>query len=362
MKKKIFAAICVFALAIIAFTATVFAERKTEFPVDLIHRSYSSDYVTRINSFEITDVENIPGKYLNRISYELDYTELSGSGSIYMSLRCYDEAGYPIKDLHINPYMEYIDVPDTTAMIEIMPENPTENSQTYFYCKYVNVYAPDGRILAVTDLQVPVYKLVGWSEAVTMMARDENGTFSRSIKISPYDVAAYEAVGWYTIEGTLFELIKGDYYEFKAAWDYNSMIEKTDLGINYLAGTKYEQMLYTMRTEAMDLWRNSCGAPLGVIEYEISENSIGTPEVTIAFRNVSYKKIIAYEMTFTCYNVFGKVEKSYYDYFYDDEADMAPAQVGGGTWTLYGADSVYTVENIRITEVVFEDGTKWYGK
>ena len=32
------------------------------------------------------------------------------------------------------------------------------------------------------------------------------------------------------------------------------------------------------------------------------------------------------------------------------------------TWTLYGADSVQTVKNIRVIEVVFEDGTKWVGK
>ena len=109
----------------------------------------------------------------------------------------------------------------------------------------------------------------------------------------------------------------------------------------------------------MDKWRNSSGAPIGVIGYTLSENSIGTPEVKIYFRNISYKKIVAFKVKFTCYNIFGDLEKSYYDAYYTDSANLDVAKTKSYTWTLYGADSVHTVNNIYITEIVFEDGTKW---
>lgn len=99
-----------------------------------------------------------------------------------------------------------------------------------------------------------------------------------------------------------------------------------------------------------------------MINYKIGKDSIGTPELTLYFRNLSYKKIVAYKVKFDCYNIFGNYESTYYDYYYDDSANLDIAGSTGATWTLYGADSVNTVKNIRVFEIVYEDGTKWYGK
>ena len=360
MKKKILASIFVFVLTYTALTATVFAERKTELQVTLIQDSILNRQLT-IRTFEVTKVENLygqSGKYLNRVHFNMEYNDPSGFGDLYLVFMCYDAQGMPLKTVDFNSYSKYIDVPDTTAMIEITMEDPTANSQSYLYCKYVNVYAPDGRVMAVTDLQVPVYELVGWSKGVTMYAY-ENGGFARTITVSPYDVEAYKAVGWYTKEAVEYKKIQNSYNAYKTVGDYNSIIKLVDNNLSKLAGTEYEDDLYAIRTEAMDLWRNATGAPLGVINYKLSENSIGTPEVSIEFRNISYKKIVAFKLKFTCYDIFGDVEDSYYDYYYIDSANLDVAKSNTYIWTLYGAESVHRIENIHLTEVVFEDGTKW---
>ena len=336
--------------------------RKTELPIELVRAAYGGNEVTRIDKFDIVSVENLPGKYLNRIHYELECTDVSGSGSSYMILYCYDAAGEHIKTVNIRKYNDYVDVPDTTAMIELSIEKEAENNQMYFYCEYANVYATDGRVLKVPTLQVPIYELVGWHGEVAMYAKDEAGNYTRSIKISPFEVEAYEAVGWSSKERILYDITEEAFNEFKGAKQYPEMFNTTLVGVGTLSGTRFEQKAYDLRTKAMDTWRSAIGRPMGVMGYNLSENSIGTPKISIAFANISYKKVIAYKVKFTCYDVFGNVEGSYYDTFYDDDANIAAAGTVTTTWTLYGADSVHTVKNIRVIEVVYEDGTKWYGK
>ena len=53
----------------------------------------------------------------------------------------------------------------------------------------------------------------------------------------------------------------------------------------------------------------------------------------------------------------------YNDYYRDLDANIAVAGSYWATWTLpYWLSDTYSVRNIRVTEVVFEDGTKWVGK
>lgn len=335
----------------------VYTTQKTKLPVIMQHQPYSGNpYTVTLNKFEVKSITaNSDGTL--RVSFDIDYTDSYGYGYMYVKINCYDASGVFLKKVGFNKYSDYIDVPFATATIEFTVENPASGHNTYIYSNPVNVYTPDGRVITVTDLQVPAYEAVGWSKAVTMYAPD-----SRTIVISPFEISAYEAVGWYTYEGVLFNEFKNNYYNvLKPSGDYNSVFEAVNTLLPYVSGTKYEQSVYGVRDEAMNLWRSQSGRPMGVINYTLGKNSIGTPEVTINFRNISYKKIIAYKVKFDCYNVFGGYEETYYSYYYDDDADLAVAGTVRTTWTLYGADSVNTVKNIRVTEAVFEDGTKWYG-
>ncbi len=346
MKKKLTLLFITIFAGIIIFGTTVFAERMYECPVTITR---STGTTGTINKFEVTKVENLPGKYLNRIHYIFEE-----SGTCLLDVICYNNQGLPIKTVDFNQYMDYIDVPDTTAMIELVDFSPEKYTNSLFYSNYINVYSADGRVMGITDLQLPIYEMVGWYSEVTMYADD-----GRTFKISPFQVDDYQKVGWYTWDAFLFKGVQNLYNEYKAEKDYNAILGLVEYILPDFIGTKYEQDLYAIRTEAMDLWRKSSNSPLPYVEYALSENSIGTPEAKIWFTNVSYKPIIAFKVKFTCYNVFGELENTYYNHYFADDLLINPAETYWVSWTLNGADSVNTITNIRVTEVVFSDGTKW---
>ena len=361
MKKKILITLFAVVTVLLAFSATTYAAQKTELPVTMTgNPHYYSEEVVTLNSFEVTNVVR-QSETRNKVEYSIDYNNITSYADLYIEINCYDDLGYLIETVDFNYYRTYVDVPNNTATIEFTMENAVGDSDSYLYRNFVTVYAPDGRTLRITDLQVPLYESVGWSRPVTMYA-PVDGVFSRTIEVPPYEVEAHEAVGWYTAEGVMYYATQQLCNKYKLEKDYEAIFLTVEAALKSLTGTKYEAELYTIRTEAMNLWRNACGKPMGLISYSVGENSIGTPEVTLYFRNLSYKKILAYKVKFDCYDIFGSRENSYYSTFYDDDADMEIAENTGATWTLYGADSVHTVKNIRVVEVVFDDGTKWYGK
>ena len=332
------------------------------FPITLID---SKGGALIIQSLTVTDVYEEDGK--TKIKYTVDYTNNNYYDFEY-EITLYDESGKECGSKITSTYKGrgrnteswIITTVNPVAMLEFTSNS--QYSQSYFHNKSVNIYASDGRVMAVHDLRVPAYEKVGWKGEVTMYAY-ENGGFTRSIKVKPYEEEAYRQVGWYTKEEVskkqAFDGVVSKIENYKASKQYNDIFVLIDSSLPDYMGTRYEQPLYDYRTEAMDLWRNSSGAPLGVLDYSVSENSIGTPKVSINFRNISHKKILAFKVKFTCYDIFGDLEESYYNSFYIDSANLDVAKSRSYTWTLYGADSVHTVKNIRVTEVVFEDGTKW---
>ena len=126
-------------------------------------------------------------------------------------------------------------------------------------------------------------------------------------------------------------------------------------------GTATETKLLSCRNEIMDLWREEINSPLAVLNYIIGRNNSGTPTATISFRNISHKKIISFVVKFNCYNSYGKLEYTNYTTYSALNTNLDVAKANGWVWTLGGARNVKTLGDFRVTEVVFEDGTKWYG-
>ena len=336
--------------------------RKTQLPVILKNKSGAE---TRIDSFEITSVEAISA-YNIEVKFKIKGNKFNGKYWDSIHAICYDVNGNYIETRDMT-YLyddeertDDVMLPINTASIELVANDPVEDSQSYLYCKYVNVYAPDGRVMGVTDLQVPTYELVGWYREVTLYALSENGT--KSVVIPAYKQADYEKVGWYTAENLERKIILDKFAEYRKNRQYNEVFVYFNKIYFSYYNTDFGKTLLEVRTAAMDEWRNYCGRPMGLMEYSLSKNNAGTPEVTISFRNISYKNIIAFKVKFDCYNVFGEREIPYANYFYTDKTNFGSTEYNRYTWTLYGTDSVHTVKNIRVTEVVFADGTKWYGK
>ena len=311
---------------------------------------YSSSVT--LEKFDITGIEYIKDEGKLRIHYDME-----SSDYISLVFNCYNSKGEIIKEADFNYYMDYIDVPSSTVGFTLTQEETVTSTYTYTgkYKHFVQIdmYAMDGRGIWMYDLQAPIYKTVGWYEAVEMYAAD-----GRTCKVPPYQVTAYEKVGWYTVEGYLYYLLEKEVNTALANKNYNDALALLEEYGSTLDGTKYEYSVSLLESKAMDKWRSILRCPIAILDYEIGDY-YGTTTATIYVRNISYKKITAFKLQFTCYNIFGEVEDTYYDYYYCDDADLAKIEGAGYTWKLYGADSVDKIKNIRVTEVVFADGTKW---
>lgn len=437
MKKKLF--LVGFAiLSAVLMSVSASALRMSSLPVTMKEDVYTyieDDSIT-IKSFEVTKVENLAGQYKNRIHYSLGYSE---NGYVSLVMICYDASGYPVSTLDVNKYMTYIDVPDTTATIEFTIKSPEANSDTYMYCKYVNLYSYSGAI-AVTDLQVPVYKMVGWYEGVTMYAYDgrsievspfqveayENVGWSRpvtmykdsnsidvspyavesyensgwqrgqimysidgrtievspyeadnyaevgwyypvtvyaldgrSLEISPFHLADYQNVGWYTASGYIYYDVQQRYNRNKANGDYYANIELAYDAWEYLEGTEYESSVLGIFSEAKAYLLKHTRGPIYIVGSSVTEDSY-SKDINIRMFNVSDKDIIAFKCTFDIYDIFGSKLRNPYDNYVSTDAGLDSGDTTTYTWDLYTVDTAYSIKNIRITEVVYSDGTKWY--
>lgn len=84
--------------------------------------------------------------------------------------------------------------------------------------------------------------------------------------------------------------------------------------------------------------------------------------VTFGFRNLSYKKIVSYPLDFDCYDINGRWVDRHYDGCYHNDADRGVTEKERVETSFYSGNNIHTVKNVRLTEVVFEDGTKWNRK
>lgn len=351
--KRLFLGI--FAVATVSvLNASVFAQRQSECPVTFTSVDELGDSSFTMTDFEVNSVDNLTGTGKSRITYSLN----TSSEYIFMDMvmRCYDHNGMPLEVLDFNPQAEYTDVPELTAMLELEPKYSDESGDTYFYCKYVNVYSTDGRALGIPLLQVPLYKNVGWHEAVKLYSLD-----GRTIEVAPYDVEAYQQVGWYVWEDRAFAYAEQKYAENRDVGKHYENIQLTTFWLNYLTGTKHEFSLYALRTSAMDLWRNEVKAPVACSGVSF-ENTDGETYVSINVTNVDYKKVVSFKCTFDIYDSDGNSTGYDYKYYYTTNANLVPAGSQSFKWKNATANNPQGIRNFRMLEVVYEDGTKWWSE
>lgn len=134
--------------------------------------------------------------------------------------------------------------------------------------------------------------------------------------------------------------------------------------LDYPAFGHASQIIDNALLSVCDKWRAAIKAPIAMCGYHISYNSIGIPEATICFTNISRKTITAFKASFDCYDGFGNsantyswIGASFNGYMQGDW--LTPCNNDNYTWTLYSHDRTDNIRNIRITEVVFSDGTSW---
>lgn len=360
--KKIITVFVISILAVCAVNLTSFAEQKTELPVVIRHKDRGKyEGTMRVDSFKVIGIENVKETRMT-IRYEFEYQTVPGIDPRFDILAiCYNEAGYEVGKAALYTTQNTLEIPRETATIEICSRIPAGDSESYLYREYVKVYAPDGRERTITNLQVPTYTSVGWYAAVTMYAPSSNGAFNgasiRTKQVSPFKVEEYEKVGWYTYEGVVLYHLRRECNNYMAEEKYNAVFEAVEEKLDFFRGTKYEKELYTIRTEAMNKWRNSIYRPMGCISYKITNRNSSSPGLEFQLRNLSYKKIVLYKIEYSYCDAYGNVVKNMYTI--EDDSVVGIAESSKIERGFSGGSRTTSLQNIRVTYVLFEDGTIW---
>ena len=363
MKKTLISfAILLFAI-IGLFSVSASAQRFTQLPITI--NGSSSSYTPKLftlTDFKIGVVPDTTQRYMNTAQVTI-YGEFNKGSSLTLRFTCFDASGNHLRTINrelyqsnfikddsgaSRAYMEF-PIPDVTASIEMGSATPGSWNNTYYYCKYMNVYSSDGRAMGIHDLLLPVYENCGWYGPVTMYALD-----GRTTEIPYSAVEEYKSAGWYTYEDYCYTLFTQNYDSYTHTGNYSSAFYCIEDAISNLAGTYYENSLYTYKTNLMDAWRKKINGPLA-----ICSDFVAAGNLNVTFRNVSYKTIIALKIQLDCYDVFDDYIKDYYDYYYYTGINIKPGEAKTLSWD----DIPYKtnrVRRLRVTQAVYSDGTSWY--
>ena len=149
-------------------------------------------------------------------------------------------------------------------------------------------------------------------------------------------------------------VFRDNYNYFISLNEYESILSDVETCLAHLSGTVYEPELYAAKTYALDQWRATANSPLGITGVWVNDDG----EIEIGVRNISYNTIKAFKLSFTCYNVFGEIEKQE-GIYYDDDCWLNPSDIVYDTWETNNKNVEY-ISNPVVTQVVYSDNTSWY--
>ncbi len=244
----------------------------------------------------------------------------------------------------------------------------------WFYGRPVTLYTIDGNTTVVGENYVYYYLDNGWyTQPVTIVyAPNYSGeNFTKELIIPANELEAYKKVGWYaTYSEALYVYINGVVNEYVAAGDYESAIYWTQEWEDHLEEPYLSWVRGTGNTLA-NKWKNKEGCPLVITYTYVTTDDYGDPQANVNYINLSGKTVVAFRIQFDCYNVFGE---RCYNYNGDSRikgeitGEWIPdyrdyANIYDASWTYhyspYYMYDLYEIRNVKFTEIVFSDGTKW---
>lgn len=176
--------------------------------------------------------------------------------------------------------------------------------------------------------------------------------------VLPKDYNAYVKAGWYT------------YSDFIIA--YTNKLQKTnglEQATEYLqnkikeGGFTVEQKHRNLLNSLYNQLYNKYKVPILIKGTRMNYTYGNTPQVYIDFWNISGKDISSFDLTFYCYNSYGKPDTTYYNGRFDGwmvNAGFKAGTVEDYYWTLYDYPKAVAIKNLKITKVAFADGSVWY--
>ncbi len=307
--------------------------------------AFTTSYgTTTLSAFHVTNVQYLSGKL--RISFAADYQTTSIFTSLYMHF--FDASGSKLSYEYFDLKNGYVDAPAKTAYFYIT-SNYSADGPRYVHCKQIDLYAPDGTVSVIYDLQSPLQNS-SHKCATTLYSTD-----GRTIDVSPYEVEAYKNVGWFTAAEYVFLNVKTLANAYVAKKNYNEAVLAVEAKEGAFKGTAYEYDVAVFKRTLLDKWSKAIGSPLAVIKATPASND----EVAITFRNLSYKTIDYFEMKFNMYDAAGRYISPFYSWYYLNRGNnIDPGEQVTYYWDTWRYN-IKTIKNISIKYVTYTDGAKW---
>ncbi|ANY65107.1 hypothetical protein BBD42_00395 [Paenibacillus sp. BIHB 4019] len=164
----------------------------------------------------------------------------------------------------------------------------------------------------------------------------------------------------YSIETGEKETVSKSYNLAKQLYGNGGTIEKQMRALYKQKEDEYKKKLKE------ELKKNN-NVPFKVVDYSITYDSLGYPEANIRLWNLTTKKIVSFELSFSTYDAYGDPVKGGYPYSNRYYGKVVNSSIGSGenpvyTWDLYGYEDTTKLKNIQIDRVAFSDGSVWKRK
>lgn len=194
-----------------------------------------------------------------------------------------------------------------------------------------------------------------WAFVATyMFAKD-----GRVSRVASNQVAANQAVGWYTINDYV-SMIKNKKVSADAC---EVSLEALEAYMSESNRSENDNLLSSDFVQITNAWRNAINCPIAILHNNV-DTYYGYKRATISFRNLTEKTISRFDMVFYCHDAYGNPVRYYgsgsnsFNAYYDENY-FYPYEIERIEWMLFGFDSCNKINNLKITKVAFADGTKW---
>ncbi len=233
----------------------------------------------------------------------------------------------------------------------------------------ITVYNASGEEKQIDESELAKYQTAGWT---TVKPTEETVTVyncnGEKKEIAKSSAESAKASGWYgafdeavyayaafgdgaTVKGATALLEEKQYEQaFNLVQDAVDKIEDTS--------SEYVSMLYYLRSMVTDAWREAANSPLGFVNYWFSEKD-GKDLIVFEYRNVSNSRITSFRINFDICDGDGNVVETNSGSYYVSNLQMLPCEKKRVAWVIKSGDKAKSIKNLKVTEVVFSDNTKW---
>lgn len=224
------------------------------------------------------------------------------------------------------------------------------------------MYTTDGRQSLIFNQEVADYEAKGWYTYPVLKMRKNDGSAQKVIPAS--EAGYYYADDWSTYYDQITWITDGIVYEkgYESAVSYT---EEKLLGFS--ENDEEYHLLNKKKAELCSAWCESGNqAPLKILSYTVSPDGNSNNAINIRIRNLSYKKIASFAVSFECYDANANLtcDPPYTNGGYCTvecgSANLDAYAKNRFSFVLDQNSNTKTIKRITVTRVTYSDGeTIW---